>query len=327
MHDELLSSYLYRLSDVNVSKVHTFCKKYFTDQQVWNRDIDRSAPRSMLTKLSKITEVEYEIIFKTTLREYDGSLFESLNINGNNKWIMPLGIYHRKRKRFGIQFCPNCLIKDEAHPYFRKIWRLSLSVVCVRCGINLYDRCPFCLNVIAFHRNELGAKNFGISLPICCCSFCKRDFRTAVQIACQPDELSMQKKIIKWIVHGFTEHQNYSHTYFDVLYQLIKLLLSKTWQTEKFQQYMCTQQGIGWTKATSKSSFDLSDLTLRREVIKNGFWLLEDWPKRFISVCLNSELNSTTILKDFENAPFWFHSIVIDNFYRPNPLKSRGEIR
>src|SRR5207237_99582 len=136
--DELLSSWIFRLAEINATKVHTFCKRYFPLQQVWNRDIDRLGPRAMLHTLSKITTIDYPRLLKSTFSDYEGFLFKELNSNGNSKWIMPLGIYHRTRKRFGLQFCPQCLIKDGNRPYFRKSWRLSLSIVCPVCRLKLY---------------------------------------------------------------------------------------------------------------------------------------------------------------------------------------------
>jgi hypothetical protein len=319
--DELLSSFLYRLAEVNVAKTHTFCKRYFPDQAVWNRDIDKLAPHDMLQTLSEITNQPYENIYKTTLRYYEGLLFDHLNSHGNSKWILPIGIYHRTRRRFGLQFCPQCFIKDSKHPYFRKAWRLSLSVLCCDCGIRLYDQCPFCKNIIAFHRNEVGNKNYNISTPICWCSYCKTDLRKSPQIIPSCSEIVMQKKLTKWMHQGFTDKTDYSHLYFDVLYQINKLLQSKFWRTFEFQKAVHRKLKSEWSQNVQRSDFDTLTVDQRSVLLYKSFWVLENWPSRFIGICENAGASSTVLLKDLNEAPFWYHKVVMDNFFFPNPLQ------
>lgn len=42
-----------------------------------------------------------------TLDRYISSLFESVNRAGNTPWILPVGVFHRRRR--GVPFCPLCL--------------------------------------------------------------------------------------------------------------------------------------------------------------------------------------------------------------------------
>ncbi len=317
---ELLSSWLYRLARVNVSKVHTFCRKYFPDQPVWNRDIDKLAPTRLLKQLSKKSGVPFKTVFATSLRSFEGKLFEKLNSHGNSKWIMPLGIYHRVRRKFGLQFCPSCLSRDGVHPYFRKYWRLSLYVVCPRCGVFLYDRCPNCGKPIAFHRNEQGVKNTLISIPICYCSSCKTDLRKVTSVKCSNKLKQIQRRLHDYILRGSTSSIPYSHTYFDVLYQVITLMNSKSKKLTSFQEEISYDLGFDRVKRTVRSDFDSLSIEHRINLIISSIWVLDKWPKRFLKICLRSNMTSSSILRDFENAPYWFYKIVMDNRYFANPL-------
>jgi hypothetical protein len=278
----------------------------------------------MLTKLATITDSTYENVFKTTLKSFEGLLYESHNPNGNSKWIMPVGVYHRMRKSFGLQFCPSCFIKDGNIPYFRKFWRLSLFTACPSCKIYLYDRCPFCSNVIAFHRHEQGAKNYNISIPICYCAFCKRDLRSAAQIKCRMEIVEIHKEFKKWINKGYTDKHLYSHMFFDVLYQVIKLLVSKSQKLHNLQQYVHRKVGVEWTEKTIRANFDVQNVMVRNQLIQLSHWLLQEWPERFINTCISTDTTSSIALRDFEDAPFWYHTVVISNIYYPNPIKSQG---
>lgn len=317
----MLSSWLYRLAEINATKLHTFSKRYFPTQAVWTRDIDKSASHNLLKDLAQITAIPNQDVAATVLTSYEGQLLEHINQNGNSKWILPLGIYHRLRRRFGLQFCPQCFINDGLRPYFRKYWRLSIFVTCPLCGLHLYDRCPFCLNTIAFHRNEQGTKNFRISSPICCCSFCKNDFRDAPQITSPNEIIDMQRIIFRWINQGFTSDIPYSHQYFDVLYQIIKLILTKNRNAFELQKLLCLSTSKKWRENKVRADFEHLNVTEREDMLYMAFWLLTKWPERMIGICQKSKLTSSTLLRDFPSSPYWYHKIVMENFYFPNPIK------
>jgi hypothetical protein len=93
--DELLSSWLVRIAHANGEKVQTFCHHEFgIKHQVWNRDIDRLAPEWLLAALSEKTATPMERVYQTTLRRYEGVLFDHYVPSGVEKWITPLRIYH-----------------------------------------------------------------------------------------------------------------------------------------------------------------------------------------------------------------------------------------
>ncbi|WP_404990870.1 TniQ family protein [Duganella sp. 3397] len=139
--DELLSCWLVRLAHGHGMKAQTFCNVIFGSQrQIWNRDIDRLAPKWLMDELTNRTGTPPEIVFKTTLRAYEGTLYRRFRSAGPLHCILVLQMYHRKRNGYGLQFCPQCLGSDSI-PYFRKQWRIALNTVCTTHRKMLLDRC------------------------------------------------------------------------------------------------------------------------------------------------------------------------------------------
>lgn len=175
--DELLSSWLMRLAAAHALKLHTFCALTWTRRkQIWNRDIDKCADESILNLLVEKTGTRPEVVARTTLAAYEGYLYERHNPYGNTRWIMPVGVYHRTRRRHGLQFCPRCLAEDDA-PYYRRSWRLAFVTFCERHGTTLSDRCPRCYAPVNFHRNELGHRAKWAADSVTLCHACGYDLR------------------------------------------------------------------------------------------------------------------------------------------------------
>jgi hypothetical protein len=153
---ECLSSWLVRIAHHNGLKAQTFCVNEFGHQrQIWNRDIDRLTPYFLLEWLSQKTGTRLYHTRQTTLIPFETRLFPKLNATGVLRWVLPLEIYHRKRKGYGMQYCPLCLAEDH-EPYYRIYWRLALFTFCPKHRVSLHDRCWNCGADVAFHRIELG---------------------------------------------------------------------------------------------------------------------------------------------------------------------------
>jgi hypothetical protein len=55
-------------------------------------------------------------------------------------------------------------------------------------------------------------------------------------------------------------------------------------------------------------------------------YLLEDWAERFIRICTAERVWSSTLLRDFEAAPFWYWSVVHTRLYRMSYCAADEEI-
>lgn len=147
--DEIFSSWLLRTAKAHGAQLHTFCTLSLGKREIWTRDIDFSASKSLLSHCAKLSEESIERIEGMTLQK-------ALHLGKRaafTPWVLSLGVFHRQRKGRGIQFCPECW-RDDGEPYFRKKWRYAFMTECdVHESISLIDECPHCHSSLVPHRS------------------------------------------------------------------------------------------------------------------------------------------------------------------------------
>lgn len=316
--DELLSSWLVRMAYDHYLKSHVFCNLIFPKTPIWNRDIDRNAPRSVVETLSRRTPISIQMVDKCLLTSYEGTIFLKHTPLCASKWILPLGIYHRKRKDNGLMYCPSCLKNDLNIPYFRKKWRLSLFVVCHKCGCILEDHCPNCGSPVVFFRNDLGRKDANLERPLSICYNCSYDLRETVPTLVTRRFVRMQKHFVA-VMERRNSRFIYPHQYFDVLYQIIKLINGRSNLSLHLRKKLSKSLKISLTfSSTTYIPFDMLGVSERKNLLFCAYWLLQDWPNRFVKFCQENRIWSMFLLQDFNDAPFWFHDVVNSNLFISN---------
>ena len=306
--DELFSSWLVRLAYHHSSKSHSFYKNVFPKHQIWNRDIDKLAPLDFIDELSQKTLSSSDEIFSTTLKSYEGSLYLKHNAYGNLKWILPFGVYHRIRKHYGLVYCPLCL-KNDKEPYFRKNWRLSISVICITCGIHLHEKCPKCKKPVVFFRSDIGNRHKQPPKKISNCYNCGYELSKTPVVFASSKCLEYQKTLFKILEEGWNQKVIYPHLYFEVLHQIIKILLNH-------KVNLFDNRSINF-KFRNKT-FETLPIEIRLIILKQAFWLLDDFPNRFDVFFKKKNIKSSILLRDFEDSPFWYYKEVYGNFYVSN---------
>lgn len=312
-------------------KVQTFCQMIFgREQAIWNRDIDKLAPNALLDRLCKLTGATREQALETTLNAYEGILYERHNPYGSTQWILPLGIYHRTRKRFGLLYCPLCL-KEDNEPYFRKQWRLAFHLVCDRHGTLMNDRCPSCGAGVVFFRRELGHRSTLDGGEITRCYACEFDLRQAPAYdAPGPDGhvLAMLRSLIMfrdigWWLAG-NQQIPYSHLFFDVLHHLAVLIGSKAGR--KLRDEIKRRMGICLpNKDSGNAKLEMRPFWDRYWLIVVAYWLLQDWPRRFVNINLDAGMSSAWVLRG-EHLPWWFEQTVRENLNRATYVPCAEEL-
>lgn len=326
--DELLSSWVMRLAHDHLLKAHSFGKMLFPGVHVWNTDLDRSATESMLRTLSERTGTALPVVQQTVLRRYEGQIHMSSSLGSIANSILPLGIYHRTRRYYGLLFCPGCLRKDGAVPYFRTHWRLAIMHVCTKCGIYLQDRCPECYQPVAFFRSELGHKSKLADKSISHCFHCGLDLSRVPVERAAPLVIEYQAELERVMHEGWNEQVFHPHLYFVVLRQLAKQLINARPASVALQRAVDTE--TGWSPIEknalirkNKTPIELLPLRVRGGVIQQAQWLLTDWPHRFIEVTRRYRVTSTPFLYAMPNAPFWYYRVVLENLYVDNGQATR----
>lgn len=334
--DELLSSWLVRLATAHSLKLHTFCALAWSRRkQIWNRDIDKCADGTILSVLVEKTATPPRRVALTTLAAYEGYLYERHNPYGNTKWIMPVGIYHRTRRAYGLQFCSRCLSEDQ-EPYYRRSWRLAFVTLCETHHVSLIDRCPHCHSPCNFHRSEMGDRRKWLADSITLCHACRYDFRKApVQDVQQPfgrRVLEFQKLLTKAMLSGWIRVSERSaidsHFYFTVLHQLMKVCATPRRATSLREEVRNTLGIKDNVPTLMKECRDIERMGIneRRTLLGMADYLLGEWPHRFIRLCQSHRVWSSTLLRELNPAPFWFWSVIHDHLCRTSYQPSHQEI-
>lgn len=332
--DELLSSWLVRLAMAHGLKLHTFCVLAWPGKSIWNRDLDKSADSELLDMLVSRTGYTRRTIDATTLADYEGKLYEKHNPFGNTLWVMPLGIYHRTRTQFGLQFCPDCF-HDDKEPYCRRKWRLAFVTVCEKHYKTLVDRCSYCGQAINFYRDEMGVRHKVAPSTMTGCHKCGNDLR-CINASSIPRALvnlvNFQKSLLLSLQEGWRSvpGRGYvcSNLYFTALHQVMRLLATGR-QSKVLRDLCCRESGIeSFAPAFPKKSRHIERLSIseRQILLHLSYWLLDEWPYRFVRICRDNNIWSSTLLRDLERAPFWYWSIVHEYLYRESYSPSDQEI-
>jgi hypothetical protein len=233
---------------------------------------------------------------------------------------LPLGIYHRTRRRYGLLFCPSCLQRDGPAPYFRKTWRLALSFACTTCGIALHEKCPCCGQPVIFFRQELGQKSAMPRTLLSACFYCGFDLAQAAGVPASAALLHAQAEWHRVLAEGWQRTVFYPHQYFAVLRHVAGVL----------NQPQLVDSGLHRTLDAYTSGESLCEvplfrgpleqwpLSLRCTRLLQAQWLLTDWPARFVGVMKQHRIASTPLLREFTRAPFWYASVVLEHLYVNN---------
>ncbi|NTI26761.1 TniQ family protein (plasmid) [Rhizobium rhizogenes] len=171
---ELLSSWAHRLAFANGIAPRSFGRVLGFSGGMWSPSLDMNFQSDAVTILSIYTGISLPQLFTMSLK---GSPLKRL--------LLPLRDDGRRRGSAWLQFCPQCLA-DDAHPYFRRQWRLATRISCPhhRCGLR--DRCPSCRSrIAAFNQVELVPQHF--------CVACAFDLRQASKVSVSPSVRSLDQ--------------------------------------------------------------------------------------------------------------------------------------
>lgn len=311
--DELLSSWVIRLAYAHGLKLETFSAlELGRDKAIWNRDIDKLAPEWLITKLSEITGVSMPAVLSTTLRSYEGVLYEHHQPKGNTQWILPLGIYHRTRHDHGLQYCPRCLDED-TEPYFRKRWRLASSIVCTKHKCYLLDACPQCASALAPHRADMQAKQY---LPHGAlnahCWKCGFDLRSAQTTGVKNYSLVLLQTQLEFALkHGYVEWCGnpamHSVVFFEGLRELIAGITSRHTR-ERLKKAPCMRE---WDFSNwPRGQFEMAEQSSRRALFEMLAVALDNWPVNFTDLIRECKLRYADLRGDSEQRMFWYEEVI-----------------
>lgn len=310
--DELLSSWLIRLSHGMGLKVQTFCNLEFGNQrQVWNRDIDRFGPSWLIERLSQRTGTPLEVAHRASLRAYDGILYRRFKSNGVLPWVLRLKMYHRTWLGHGLMFCPGCLAEDK-EPYFRRRWRLALNTVCPRHRCMLLDCCPACQAGVGFTRTDLGQPGQEDFMGQNVCHACGFDLRQAVA----PPPGCLDEEAAAWLNQLWTEFEagDFVPDLIEQLtvFHMICSLLTRRNRALHLAEYLGDRLGVehpltlqSWTPLETRSVDE------RHQLLQMAAWLMVDLPGRLGEARRAHAIRFNHLLRDFDEVPEGYRRIAL----------------
>jgi len=303
--DEMLSSWIARVARGNGNKLHTFCRIGMGEVNIWTRDIDKLADREFVAMFAAKCGTHIERAWPTTLRSLEGVLVERIVNSGSTPLILPLGVYHRTRRRFGLQYCPVCLA---ASPHYRRRWRLATSVTCTLHRCRLHDRCPRCHSQVMFHRRDFFDRNVADKELLSKCWKCRFDLADSSPNQADERILALQKEVETTLEEGWALIPEFgkvhSLAFFAGLRQLIKIAILEPTCRRRFAEIGLEPITINQTRREIEY---LDTISRYRGMERVASWWA-DWPESLIAVCKQAKIGVSYIFKDFAAAPWWFVS-------------------
>lgn len=320
--EELLSSWLIRLALLHRTAPTTFTNLYLpeTRNKLWSADLDLQADEPLLSRLSQKSGIAVGLLRAMTLGSYEGVLFERrCRESRGTPFVNPLGLRGRRCTLPGVRYCPGCLREDES-PYLRKAWRLAISVACPAHGCVLLDRCSGC-------GKPLTPYLCGANGPFRTCHQCGGDLvaNKIAGIPASPEVLEVVRRLLAVMTEGYVlvdDRPVYSHLYFRVVHQMLKLLVSG-----KHGPKLRAGVGLKGCAVPNGKAFEAIPIEKQALLLTKVVWVLDDWPARFVGVCEKEKLFSSVLLKDFQDAPFWFWAVVLESLYHADRKVSETEVR
>jgi hypothetical protein len=298
--DELLSSWLMRLALGNAPKVQTFCHSVWPGVQLWNRDLDMLAPEVVLATLSEGPGVSREVVVGTTLRAFEGVLFECAGPSTTD-WVLPAGIYHRTRRRAGLQWCPECLAADE-EPYYRRRWRLALASTCPRHGVVLAERCHECGRPAAPHRGWD---------PLC--DVCYADRRDTPVVQADAWALQFEHRMTAMLEGQPPSNELealHPLAYFGLIRQVMSLVASGE-RSQALRNEIAAQWGGDPTPAT-ENQLEFMSAVERHRTAGLAARIMRGWPWLFVAHCADAKVWKSWAFGErrYGRSPYAFASVV-----------------
>lgn len=291
--DELLSSWLLRLAWANRMKVHSLCLMIAGNQAVvWKRDIDRLVPTWLQFQLEQLTGLSATTIRNAGLDNIARALNgHAPNTNGFETWLLPLGIWHRKRRRYGVQFCPLCLSTPRGQ-YVRRAWRLGFYTECEHHHVLLCDRCYACGAPFTYFRAELGRRHFVEDPSISSCAECGAQlYRAPVERFEWPQlEHALTTRTLLFMKDfgwAFVQNRVFpdSASLFGVLRQLITAMSSRGPYGQLYDTVAERIWPGGYQVLGSRGkAFEQRGVVERHRLFGMAVWMVMDWPGRFREV-------------------------------------------
>lgn len=286
-YDELLTSWLFRISRANYTRISVIVNKLFKIKRFYERDFDLFdfskidlATFYKITNLSNIEELQ--------LRKYIGFLEESINTKNKKRWIVPISITSFKDIFYSTRFCPKCL---EENNYLKQEWRIMIVNICKKHLCFLQNYCPNC-------KKGLKYPNLHYEQKLSECYNCGFDLTKSEIIKIKPNSFHVktQEKLLKILDYGYYK-LNQRYYYSIGLFYLLRIIVKNTMKSKN-------------VKVAYIETIEPKVLSF---LLSYSILLLENFPSRINRFYKKNRFSNTNRILDKyryekQNIPIWYLS-------------------
>lgn len=318
-NNELLSSWITRLAIENGFYSHSFFKSVIgLKEDTVRSDVDRSNSTELIGKLSQVSGVSAGELSKLLLNSLQGEVFLHESLGTCVRWVLPLGFYHRIKRKRGIVYCPLCLKEDEVR-HFRKSWRLAFMNLCEEHGCVLWDHCYHCKANVDYQRIGIGSTAYDLpSEDLGLCFNCHKPlWESPVK------ELSLNVEMFSAPYRDFISVYESGGSILPTLEQPLNLqVFNGLWilcgrfaaeRAYEVRKRILRETGIEILPLKQNCSFEAFPLQQRLNILIAVLYYLQDWPHRFIQLVKNTSFTITAFGNDIEQLPFWLSSVIFEH--------------
>ena len=294
--DELLSSWLIRISSECGMSAINFCAEVLKVENPNLRIVDRSPDDLLLQGLFEGTGGPVERVREASLLAEEGYVF-SQSGKGSSRWIIPaITVHTNRRGNTGMAYCPECLRAD-AIPYYRKNWRYAYYAVCATHRIPLRNSCPHCDSQYS-HMQPGNQSRIYLLDPIRSCWSCGGNVGIAPPSSPWGGDLldmtlSIQENILAGVCRGAFDAPGHGHVfsraYLDAFYSIVRSLTALIGSSTRMK-HVGRVSGIEFAPHQAKPlglyrGIDIEDWRAedRAILLCLAGWLMGDWPTRLVA--------------------------------------------
>jgi len=331
--DELFSSWVTRTAFANGMLVNQLssilCGK---GRQLFLGDPDRGVWKQPGLALAELTEASKATVEGTYLSAYDGYLWPDRPDHGVWRHVLPLSNANRSRLKYGLQYCPQCLMED-SDPFYRRHWRLTFSVACDWHCCWLRDRCPSCSSSIAPYRVGVSGGRNGVELNNRLCAFCGESLtHTEPQPPPAPELINFQRLVLATLERGWISIAGkcvHSILFFEGL-RILESFLEDERHSGRLLRVMGVNSSIDFRVGHRYGGIERCSLVRRAYLLGLVAQLMKGWPLKAMNMLLEARTSSHHLTCFSRQAPvatpFWLWEPVKMHLDKTMYVPSDGEI-
>lgn len=278
-------------------------------------DPDLGPPQATVEWLANAYGRSIEEVERMSFQGAFGRSFASGRRRSRQRGVVPLR-YSRRDQAFGSPFCPECL-KEDAEPYHRLKWRLSMSPVCSRHSALLIDLCASCgepgWNAPTLKPVEAGAP----ARPVHICANCGFDLRSSPSkaIDASPYERFLTSEPDQTVRLAETLRVP-AGEYLSAVWVVCQLLLRTRSRTRILARATAEANVVGRLPSTKGITVDALDLPQRHLLAAAVHGQFGAWPTKMVEFCERHGLTAEAFSQDRKMLPKWFSSVVSTSLSR-----------